>query len=163
MIISTIVAMSKNCVIGVNNELPWRLPADLKYFKSITMGKPIVMGRKTFESIGKPLPGRDNIILTRDQDFKAEGCCIVHDVKETLELCKDRDEIMIIGGAQIFEQFLPMTDRLYVTYVEVELEGDVFFPFFELTEWRETNRMLYPADEKNKYSCVFCTLERIRP
>jgi dihydrofolate reductase len=162
MSISIVVAMSKNHVIGVHNQLPWHLPADLRHFKNVTMGKPIVMGRKTFESIGKALPGRDNIVLTRDKQYQAEGCWTIHDEKAIFEKYSPQDDIAIIGGAQIFAQFLPIADKLYLTYVDVELDGDAFFPAFDLSEWQEIERVEFLADEKNKYNCTFCTLERIR-
>lgn len=152
--------MSKNHVIGVDNQLPWHLPADLKYFKEVTMGKPIVMGRKTFASIGKPLPGRENIVVTRDSDFEAPGCWITADLQSVFKKYEHVPELMITGGAQIFEQTLPLAQRLYITYVDVELKGDIFFPEFDVTQWQEIKRTVHPADEKNKYKCTFCVLER---
>jgi len=162
MVISLIVAMSKNHVIGVDNQLPWHLPVDLKYFKETTMGKPIVMGRKTFQSIGRPLPGRENIVLTREATFKAPGCWITGDIESVLKKYADTPELMITGGAQIFEQTLSLAQRLYITYVDVELKGETFFPYFDMAEWKEIARTMHLADEKNKYNCTFCIFERIK-
>lgn len=162
MIKSLIVAMSKNHVIGVDNKMPWHLPADLKHFKELTLGKPIVMGRKTYESIGKPLPGRENIILTRNPDFDVPGCWVTGDIEAVFQKYQDVPEIMIIGGAQLFEHCLPLADRLYLTYVDLEIKGDASFPFFDTSEWQEIERVEYPADENNNYACTYCTLERIK-
>lgn len=162
MITSLVVAMSKNHVIGVDNHLPWHLPADLKHFKTVTLGKPIVMGRKTYESIGKPLPGRENVILTRNSDFDVPGCWVTGDIEAVFQKYRDTPEIMIIGGAQIFEHCLPLADRMYLTYVDLEIKGDALFPFFDAAEWKEIERIEYPADDNNKYACTFCTLVRIK-
>ncbi|MFF3100099.1 dihydrofolate reductase [Viridibacillus arvi] len=134
--ISLIVAHDENNVIGLNNAMPWHLPGDLAYFKRTTMGKPMIMGRKTFESIGKPLPGRTNIVITRDEEYAREGIVIVHSLEEALALAeKESEEIMIIGGEQIFRMTLPMADRLYVTKIEKQYEGDTFFPSYG-DEWQ---------------------------
>lgn len=129
--ISLIVAHDKNHVIGLNNEMPWHLPGDLAYFKKTTMGKPIIMGRNTFESIGRPLPGRRNIVITRNTAYTAEGIEVVHSVEDALELVKDQEEIMVIGGQQIFTEVLPLADRLYITKIDFEFEGDTFFPAYD--------------------------------
>lgn len=129
--ISLIVAHDKNRVIGYENKMPWHLPGDLQYFKKVTMGKPVIMGRKTFESIGRPLPGRRNIIITRNPDYSAEGIEVVGSVDEALALVSDVEEIMIIGGEQIFTQCLPLADRLYITIIHHEFEGDTYFPTYE--------------------------------
>ncbi|MEK4092925.1 MULTISPECIES: dihydrofolate reductase [unclassified Viridibacillus] len=134
--ISLIVAHDENNVIGLNNAMPWHLPGDLAYFKRTTMGKPMIMGRKTFESIGKPLPGRTNIVITRDEKYVREGIVIVHSLEEALaQAKKESEEIMIIGGEQIFRITLPMADRLYVTKIEKQYEGDTFFPSYD-EEWQ---------------------------
>ncbi|MFJ9461840.1 dihydrofolate reductase [Viridibacillus arvi] len=134
--ISLIVAHDENNVIGLNNAMPWHLPGDLAYFKRTTMGKPMIMGRKTFESIGKPLPGRTNIVITRDEEYAREGIVIVHSLEEALAQAeKESEEIMIIGGEQIFRMTLPMANRLYVTKIEKQYEGDTFFPSYG-DEWQ---------------------------
>lgn len=161
MKISMIVALSTHHVIGKNNQLPWHLPADLAHFKSITMDKPIVMGRKTYVSIGRPLPGRRNIVISRHLDFKAEGCEVVHSLEEAFALVQDVEEVMIIGGAQLFEEALPKANRLYLTWVQGEIEGDRYFPAFDGSEWKEVAREERAADEKNAYDLSFVTLERL--
>lgn len=134
--ISLLVAHDPNRVIGKNNDLPWHIPEDLRYFKEQTMGKGIVMGRKTFESIGRPLPGRLNIILTRNKDYSAEGAEVVHSMEEAVRLASDmHEEVMIIGGSDIFRMSLPVADRLYITYVDQEFEGDTYFPPYSEEEW----------------------------
>ncbi len=157
--ISLIAAMANNRIIGKNNALPWHLPADLKHFKNVTMGKPIVMGRKTFESIGRPLPGRQNIIVTRDKNFKAEGCTIIHKINE-IHSCTDAPEIMVIGGAEIYKQLLPQAHRLYLTFIQANFEGDSYFPQWQQDEWREIAREDHVADEINKYDYSFVILEK---
>ncbi|MCW9001841.1 MAG: dihydrofolate reductase [Rhodospirillales bacterium] len=152
MRISLIVAMSENGVIGRDGGLPWRIPGDLKFFKAMTMGKPMVMGRKTFASIGKPLPGRTNIVVTRDRGFTSEGVVVAHDLDGALSLAHDamedpaNEEAMIIGGAQIYEQALPRADRLYVTEVHQHVKGDTRFPDFDRLEWVEVSRENVPAE-----------------
>ena len=159
MIISLIAAIGKNNVIGVDNKLPWKLSADLKRFRQITSGKPVIMGRKTFESIGKPLPNRINIILTRDENYKAQGCVVVHSAEEALDAAKDNEEIMIIGGEQIFKEFLPVSNKMYITFIDKEFEGDSYFPEYNKNEWKGTFR-----EDHNegglKYS--FVDFERIK-
>ncbi len=160
MITSIIVAMGHERVIGLNNQLPWLLPADLKYFKAITMGKPIVMGRKTYESIGRPLPGRTNIVITRNKKWKADGVKVVHNLKEAIKVArKDKsDEVMIIGGAQIYSEVLASADRLYVTEVDIDVDGDAFFPEID-TSWKEVSRKAHPA-EGCKPAYAFVILDR---
>lgn len=136
--ISLIAAMSQNGVIGVNNQLPWHLSADLKRFKQVTMGKPIIMGRKTYESIGKPLPGRDNYVITRNKNFQAAGCIVTHSLTDAIKACDKTAEIMIMGGANIYAQALPMADKLYLTIIEKDYEGDTFFPDMNYNHWYET-------------------------
>lgn len=161
-IVSAIVAMSENRIIGKNNQLPWRLPADLKHFKAITTGHVILMGRKTYESIGKPLPNRINMIITRDVRFNARGCKIVHSVEEAIEQAsaENQKEMFIIGGAQIYQQCLPQTQRIYLTIVHHHFDGDVSFPELNQSEWSEIERIRYPADNENIYSYSFVRLER---
>jgi len=160
MIISFIAAMDKNRVIGKDNSLPWNMPADMKHFKDLTLGKPIVMGRKTYETIGKPLPNRKNIIITRDQDYKAEGCIVAHSIEESLQSAENAEEVMVIGGANIYKQFLPRTDKIYLTIIEHDFEGDTYFPEYNEDEWKEVEREEHKADEENEYDYVFITLER---
>ena len=164
MKIALVVAVSQNNVIGRDNQLPWHLPEDLQYFKSVTMGKPILMGRKTFDSIGRPLPGRKNIVITRDLEWDAEGVEVVHSVDDALATGADAcavansDEIMIIGGAQIYRDCLPIADRLYLTRVEAEIEGDAFFPDIDIKQWQKIAEK--PPKEIDKYSYCFQVLER---
>lgn len=160
MHISLIVALAENHVIGANNRLLWRLPAELQYFKKTTMGKPIIMGRKTHESIGRALPGRHNIVISRQADFQAEGCDVVDSLDAALALVKDCEEVMIIGGAQIYQQALPLADRLYLTWVHHHFEGDTFFPTWSPEQWREISREQRAADEQNPYDLTFTVLER---
>lgn len=157
MIISIIAAVGKNNVIGVDNKLPWKLSADLKRFRTITSGKQVVMGRKTFESIGKPLPNRTNIIITRDKNYKADGCIVVHSAEEALNAAKGNQEIMIIGGEQIFREFLPKAKRMYLTIIDEKFNGDAYFPEYDKTEWREVSREEH-EDGGLKYA--FVDLER---
>lgn len=160
--ISIIAAIGNNNVIGAKNSLPWRLPADLKYFKETTLGKTIVMGLKTFESVGaKPLPGRKNIILSNDENYKApSGCAIAKSVEDLLEMTKNEKEVMICGGASIYRQFLPIADRLYLTFIHHDFEGDVYFPEFDDNQWKEIKRTDNKADEKNPYDYSFVIFER---
>ncbi|HLC59961.1 MAG TPA: type 3 dihydrofolate reductase [Candidatus Nanoarchaeia archaeon] len=157
MIISLIAAIGKNNVIGINNKLPWKLSADLKRFKTITSGKPVIMGRKTFESIGKPLPNRKNIIITRDKNYKVDGCIVVHSPEEALNVAKGNEETMIIGGEQIFNMFLPQANRLYLTVIEKDFVGDAYFPEYRKDEWKEVLREWH-KDDGLKYA--FVDLER---
>jgi len=159
-VISLIVAVSTNNVIGADGDLPWRLSDDLKRFKAVTMGKPIVMGRKTYESIGRPLPGRQNIVITRQGGFTAEGCDVVQSTAEAVEVAEGADEIMVIGGSQIYAVFLPLAERIYLTRVHTEVEGDVFFPPLDEEEWRESASENYDADALNDYACTVTTLSR---
>lgn len=163
MLISIIVAASENNVIGINNMLPWRLPTDLKYFKSTTLGKPIVMGRKTFESLGKPLPGRPNIVITRQKDFQPEGAYVVSSVEEGIEKAKSfgGDELFITGGSQIFEQAWPLVERIYLTRVYAVVHGDAFFPQLDGAEFELVTDERHEADEKNQYSFAFQVWERV--
>lgn len=160
MMVSIIAAMDRNRLIGNKNRLPWHLPADFAHFKAVTMGKPIIMGRKTFESIGKPLPGRTNIVLSRDTNTCFEGATCVTSFEEALAVVADENEIMIIGGSTIYEMLLPKVNRLYLTYVNAAFEGDAWFPEFDENQWVEKEIVTHQADEKNAYDCRFVTLER---
>ncbi|MBA4501604.1 dihydrofolate reductase [Marinobacterium marinum] len=167
MRLAMIVAQSENRVIGSNNKLPWYLPEDLKYFKRVTLGKPIIMGRKTFESIGRPLPGRVNIVITRDTAWQHDGVRIVHSLEdglvlgESLALIDGVDEAVVIGGAEIYALCLPHADRLYLTQVHAEIEGDAFFPELETDVWQEIGREDFAAVEPNPYAYSFVVLERV--
>ncbi len=159
--ISLIVAVADHGVIGQQNALPWRLSGDLKRFKAVTMGKPIIMGRKTFDSIGKPLPGRANIVVTRQSDLQLPGCVVVSSLEQALTSVQ-ADEYMIIGGAEIYRQALPLAQRVYLTRVHANISGDAFFPVLEPSQWHETSREDAPADEQNQYAHSFITLERVK-
>ncbi|MEQ8250832.1 MAG: type 3 dihydrofolate reductase [Oceanibaculum nanhaiense] len=167
MIFSAIAALARNRVIGQGNGLPWRLPGDLKFFKATTLGKPVVMGRKTFQSIGKPLPGRPNIVVTRDPGFAAEGVHVARDIESALDLAAtlaretDAGEVMVIGGAEIYAQALPRLDRLYLTEIDAEIAGDAYFPEIEPRAWREADRSNPVLDEASGLSYCFITLHRV--
>ena len=158
--LSLIVAMAKNRVIGANNRIPWHLPNELKLFKSLTMGHHIVMGRKTYESIGRLLPGRTTVIVTRQQDYTVEGAIVAHSVAEAIAACKDDAEVFVIGGADLFRETLPIADRLYLTTVDAEPEGDTFMPEFDADEWKETSAQAFGRDEKHAHACVLRIYER---
>ena len=160
MIVSLVVAMSDNGIIGVNNQLPWRLPNDLRRFKAITMGKPIIMGRKTFDSIGKPLPGRQNIVISRRSDLIIEGCLVVNSIDSALQSASKSDEVMIIGGADVYRQALPLAQRIYLTRVHADVQGDAGFPQLNMNEWRETSHEHHGADEQHAHAYSFLNLER---
>jgi dihydrofolate reductase len=162
MRISAIIAMSTNRVIGKNNQLPWHLPADLKHFKKITLGKPILMGRKTYESIGRPLPGRCNIVISRDKKFQAPGCILAHSIESALTIASEQrsEEIFIIGGALLFQETLPITQRLYLTVIHHEIQGDTYFPELNLAEWQEVKCLDHTPDKENNYSYSFKVLDR---
>ena len=153
--------MDRNRLIGRDNALPWRLPADLAHFRNITMGKPVVMGRKTFESIGRPLPGRTNIVLTRSLDFSAEGVLVADSLESALDLAGDAAEVFVIGGGAVYEQALPQAQRLYLTLVDDEFEGDAWFPAIVPTQWREVERSRHGADERNPHDYSFVVFEKI--
>ena len=161
MKLSLIVAMADNHVIGHNNRLPWHLPADLKHFRAITLGKPVLMGRKTWESIGRPLPGRTNIVITRNADYLAADCVVVHSLDEALRAAGSAGEVMVIGGAELYRQALPQADTLYLTLVHGEFEGDTRFPDWRPDDWRETARIDHGPDDRNPHAYSFITLERI--
>lgn len=160
--LTAVVAMSENRVIGRQNQLPWHLPADLKHFKAITTGHPILMGRKTHESIGRPLPNRLNIVMTTDQTYTAPGCEVVHTLAQAIEVASQQssNEIMVIGGATIYQQLMPAIERIYLTIVHAEVEGDVYFPALKQTEWQEKERLRHEADAEHAYAYSFCVLEK---
>jgi dihydrofolate reductase len=158
--VSLIVAIAQNGVIGHANGLPWRLPEDLRRFKASTLGKPILMGRKTFESIGRPLPGRLSIVLTRDAHWSAPGAQVVHDVEQALTAAGDAPELMVIGGAEIYRLVMPLARRIYLTQVHADVPGDTFFPALDPTEWFDLEREAQAADERHAYALTFKTLER---
>jgi len=158
-LLSLIVAMAKNRVIGKDNEMPWHLPADLGHFKTVTLGKPIIMGRKTYESIGRPLPGRLNIVMSRDKNYTLEGCETVTSLDEALQLTKSEEEVMIIGGGYLYEQTISQADRLYLTFIDLDIEGDTLFPEFEQLNLHEVKRVKHLKDEKNPYNYEFVDFE----
>src|SRR3990167_1714856 len=160
MRIAAIFAMSEDRVIGKNNHLPWRLPADMRHFKEITMGKPVLLGRKTYESIGKALPGRCNVVITRDTHFKAPGCVVAHSIETALDAVSYSDEALVIGGAFLYEQMLPQITRLYMTVIHHYFEGDSFFPEIDMTQWEVVDRIDCPKDSENEYAYSFITLDR---
>ncbi|MCC6709786.1 MAG: type 3 dihydrofolate reductase [Gammaproteobacteria bacterium] len=161
MKLALVVAMARNGVIGREGTLPWHLPADLQRFRAITMGKPIVMGRRTHESIGRPLPGRRNIILSSAPDYVAAGCEVFASLDAALTALAAVDEVMIVGGAALYAEALPRAARLYLTDVEATLDGDVFFPAFDRAQWREVAHEPHDADERNEHAYCFRVLERI--
>jgi dihydrofolate reductase len=140
--------------------MPWHLPADLKRFKALTLGKPILMGRRTYEAIGRALPGRDNLVLTRARDWRAEGVTVVHSVDEALQRSASSAELAVIGGAEVYRLTLPLAGRIYLTQVLADVEGDTFFPEFSRSEWREVESSEQAADERHAYGMKFVTLER---
>jgi dihydrofolate reductase len=155
LIVSLIVAVADNGVIGRDNALPWHLPEDLKRFKRITMGKPIVMGRKTFESIGKPLPGRQNIVVTRDANYRREGVTVVHSVDAALAAAGMAEEVMVIGGADLFRLFMPRAGRVHLTRVHGDIAGDVHWPPLDAVRWHRTAAEEHPADERHSHAMTF--------
>ncbi|MGG1554106.1 dihydrofolate reductase [Paenibacillus ferrarius] len=159
MSISFIFAMDRNRAIGVNNKLPWHLPADLKFFKAVTMGHPILMGRKTYESIGKPLPGRRNVILTQNAAYAAEGCDVMHSVEEVVEAFRDQ-ELFVIGGEEIFRLFSGSVSKMYITFIEHEFEADTFMSELDLSGWTIVSSEQGVRDEKNPYDYAFRIYER---
>lgn len=164
MTVSAIVAVAKNGIIGHNNQIPWYLPADLKYFKRTTLGHHVVMGRNCFESIGKPLSQRTNVIVTRNPFFAASGCLVAHSIDEALEIAQanHESEVFIIGGGEIYQQSMPYWDKLYLTEVELIAAGEVSFPEINASEWRLVSSEKHNADEKNEFDYAFNVLERLR-
>lgn len=161
--ITLIVAVSQNGVIGSDNRLPWRLPDDLKRFKLLSLGKPVVMGRRTFESIGRPLPGRANIVVSRQAGLAIEGVVVAGSLDAALAAAGTVPEVVVIGGAEIFRQVLPRTDIIHLTRVHARVAGDVVFPELDPGQWRETAVEHHPADERHQYAFTFVTLQRVAP
>lgn len=167
MRLAAIVAQAENRVIGNQNRLPWHLPEDLKYFKSVTLGKPVIMGRKTFESIGRPLPGRPNIVVSRDQSYQPDGVDVVHSLEAAIEraeqllLINGGDEALLIGGAELYKQALDRVQRLYLTQVHAEVEGDAWFPALDAGQWRTLGREDHAASGCNPFDYSFIVLERV--
>ncbi|NVK44311.1 MAG: dihydrofolate reductase [Oceanospirillaceae bacterium] len=167
MRLAIIVAQAQNRVIGIDNKLPWYLPGDLKYFKQVTLGKPVIMGRKTFDSIGRPLPGRANIVVTRDPDWHHEGVQTAASLQQAVELADAHCEIggceeaMVIGGSQVYEQALPQVGRLYLTQVHADVEGDAHFPALVREEWCEVARQDFDAEGPNPYDYSFVVYDRV--
>ena len=152
--------MAKNRTIGINNTLPWRCPEDLKHFKSLTMGHHMIMWRKTFDSIGKPLPGRTTVVVTRNTHLKIEGCIVVHSLDEAIAACAGDNEIFVVGGAELYTQALPLANRLYLTEIQQDIEGDAHFPAFDLQQWQEITRETRQQDTPQHLSYHFVNLQR---
>jgi dihydrofolate reductase len=171
--VSLVVAMARNHVIGRDNTLPWRLPEDLRHFKAVTLGKPVLMGRRTFESIGRPLPGRTNLVLTRDSGWKSDGVVVVHSLDEALARSKEAlkealappnalQELAGIGGAEVFRLLMPLASRIYLTRIDADIPGDTLFPPLDYSQWVEIDSRRFCADERNAHDMTFVTLERVR-
>lgn len=161
MLISMIAAMDKNRLIGNGPDIPWQMPADRRHFRDMTVGKPVVMGRKTFETLKRPLGKRRNIILTRNRGYQApQGCIVAYSVDEVLASVQQAEELMVCGGAPIYQAFLPHANRLYLTQIHATFEGNVYFPAFNMAEWQEVKRIDYEPDEKNPYPYSFLFLDR---
>jgi len=158
--LSIIAALSENGVIGRDNQLPWRMPADLAHFKRLTMGKPIIMGRRTWESLPGLLPHRTHVVVTRDRDYKVQGGFVVHSIQEAFEFAGDAEEMMAVGGANLYAQTLPLAARMYLTIVHDFFDGDAVFPDYEKAEWHEVARERHAADSRNPHDYTFSTLER---
>ncbi len=160
--VSLIVAMAKNRVIGINNTLPWHLPADLKHFKALTMGHHIVMGRKTYESIGKPLPGRTSVVVTRNVNYSPPGVIVVSSLEAAISACSNDEEIFVIGGAELYRQAIKFADRIYLTEIDADISGDAHFTELDRNLWQQTERMSHTPDENNKYSYHFVVYDTKR-
>lgn len=158
--VSLIVAMAKNRVIGINNTLPWHLPADLKHFRTLTMGHHIVMGRKTYDSIGKPLPGRTSVVVTRNRDLQIAGCTVAHTLEQAIAACSGDDEIFVVGGAELYAQALAIADKLYITEIRKDVPGDAYFPVIDHDEWQETSREVHKQQEPLPLEYHFATYHR---
>ena len=162
MRVNLIVAMAKNRVIGINNRMPWHLPADFAWFRKNTLRHPVIMGRKTFESIGKPLPGRRNMVVSRNPDWHAEGCEVFTSLDAALASCAAPEQVFVIGGASLYREALPRADRLFLTDVDAAPAGDTFFPALPSEQWREYRREHFAADEKNAFAMDFVILDRVK-
>ena len=159
--LNLIVAMANNRVIGKDNQMPWHLPADLQHFKSVTMNHPILMGRKTFESIGRPLPGRRNLVISRNPDLAIDGTETYTSIDDAVAACADVEEIMIIGGSTLYQQTIDRADRLFLTFIDLDTDGDAHFPDWKHLDWHEVDRESHEPDEKNPYHYEFVTLNRV--
>ncbi len=162
-VVALVAAMDQGRLIGRGGRLPWHLPADLRHFKRLTLGKPIVMGRRTWESLGRPLPGRENIVVSTTLGADEPGCVVVRSLDQALAAGSRHPEVMVIGGAALYAQSLPLAARMYLTLVDGRFEGDTFFPRYDPEAWRETAAEARPADGENPHPCRFVTLERVRP
>ncbi len=160
--ISIIVAMAKGRVIGKDNDMPWHLPADLQHFRQKTLDKPVIMGRKTYESIGRPLPKRHNIIVSRNKDYKVEGCDVVASLEEAVKIAGDVEELFIIGGGFLYDQTIGQADRLYLTFIDLTVEGDTLFPEYEHLPLKQTASQTHQKDEKNPYNYTFAEFEILK-
>lgn len=158
--VSVIAALAKNRVIGVENRLPWRLPEDLAHFKALTLDHPILMGRKTFESLGRPLPRRTNVVITRNPGYQPDGCLVAASIPAAIALCRDADEIFFIGGADLYAQAIALADRLYLTEVDVEAEGDAWFPDYDERAFREVSREAHRGEKGDALAFDFVIYER---
>jgi len=158
--VSVIAALARNRVIGIENRLPWRLPEDLAHFKALTLNHPILMGRKTFESLGRPLPGRTNIVITRNPGYRRDGCLVADSIPAALALCRDAAEIFFIGGAELYGQAIPLADRLYLTEVDIEAEGDARFPDYDRSAFREISRESHTGEKGDALEFDFAVYER---
>ncbi len=155
--------MANNRVIGLNGQMPWHLSADLKKFKQITLGHPIVMGRKTHEAIGRVLPGRENIVISRNQAYHAAGCVVFHDINQAIRHCASAKELFVIGGADLYQAFLPLADLLYLTQIQHDFQGDTYFPAFDLNQWQTLHQQVIQDDSTVDFSYSFLTLQKIPP
>jgi dihydrofolate reductase len=160
--IAFVVARDRHGVIGKDGRLPWRLPDDMRRVRELTVGKPVIMGRRTYDSIGRPLPERTSIVLTRDPAFRCEGCLVARTPEDALALARDAPEVIVFGGAGVYKDFLPRADRIYLTEVDTVAEGDTYFPPLDPREWREVDRRPHAADARHPFAFSFVTLERIR-
>lgn len=160
-LLSLVVAMTRDGVIGRDNAMPWHLPDDLKHFKALTMGKPMLMGRKTFEAIGKPLPGRTTLVLTRDPAWQAPGVTVVHSLDDAFQVIGSVPELCVVGGAEIYKLTLPIAQRIHLTRIHASIPGDTVFPAIDMSQWRETARIEHPADQRHACAMTFATLERV--
>jgi dihydrofolate reductase len=158
--VSVIAALAKNRVIGIENRLPWRLPEDLAHFKALTLNHPILMGRKTFESLGRPLPGRTNIVITRNPDYCNDGCLVADSIPAALALCAEVDEVFFIGGAELYAQVIPLADRLYLTEVDIDAQGDAWFPAYDKSAFREVSRESHTGERGDALRFYFVVYER---
>lgn len=158
--ICLVAAMARNRGIGLNGKMPWHLPGELQHFKATTMGKPIVMGRKTWESIGRPLPGRQNIVISRNRDYAEDGIYLCHSLQQAVEIA-DGTEIMVIGGGELYRQALPKAKRMVLTLVDCEPDADTFFPAWDPAQWQELSRLQKAADKKNPYACEIVEMQRV--